>query len=267
MTRPTGSRFNRPGADDEQFTNLSPRDVANIHVTSDKDSRAEAIHHTLGQSGYQASPGDHAHDGITSPQIPVANLPVAAILALLIPTGTVWVWAGPYTTVPTGWCICDGREVGRTDPVYAALYAAIQTNYGSLGAGTFSIPDGRGKAIYGYTGGLPSFNQLGKTGGSETMAHTHTVAVHSHPLGDTGWAQIVTVAASPAIFARRISATSWQANLSQVGTAFASASAAETLGTALDGTTGNNTTPTGTGAASNSNALSPYITMNYMIKL
>lgn len=246
---------------------LSPNDSNTAHTNDDVNNGPSAHHHTLGIKSGNASPGNHTHDGANSPSIPIDNLPVAAILALLIPTGTVWVWAGPYQTVPTGWCICDGREVGRTDPIYAALYAAIQTNYGSLGAGTFSIPDGRGKAIYGYTAGLPSFNALGKTGGSETMAHTHTVAVHSHPLGDTGWAQIVTVAASPAIYARRIGATSWSANLSQVGTAFASASGAQTLATALDGTTGNNTTPTGTGAASNSNALSPYITMNYMIKL
>ncbi len=43
--------------------------VAQFHKNSDTDTRMEALHHTLGSSPTQASPGDHTHDGGSSPQI------------------------------------------------------------------------------------------------------------------------------------------------------------------------------------------------------
>ncbi len=41
--------------------------VAEFHTNADTDTRKEAAHHTLGINPYQASPGDHNHDGGTSP--------------------------------------------------------------------------------------------------------------------------------------------------------------------------------------------------------
>lgn len=45
----------------------SASEVADFHTNSDVDVRPEALHHTLGSSGNQASPGDHTHDGGSSP--------------------------------------------------------------------------------------------------------------------------------------------------------------------------------------------------------
>lgn len=45
----------------------SAEQVADFHTNSDADTRKEAQHHTLGIQPYQASPGDHTHDGGTSP--------------------------------------------------------------------------------------------------------------------------------------------------------------------------------------------------------
>lgn len=39
------------------------------HRQSDVDSGQQAQHHTLGQRRNQASPGNHIHDGVTSPKI------------------------------------------------------------------------------------------------------------------------------------------------------------------------------------------------------
>lgn len=39
------------------------RQVAEFHIFSDKDSSADAQHHTLGSGTNQASPGSHNHDG------------------------------------------------------------------------------------------------------------------------------------------------------------------------------------------------------------
>jgi hypothetical protein len=41
--------------------------VEDFHSNDDIDSRAEAHHHSLGPLPTQASPGDHMHDGGTSP--------------------------------------------------------------------------------------------------------------------------------------------------------------------------------------------------------
>lgn len=42
------------------------RQVNEFHSKSDSDASTGAIHHTLGISHNQASPGDHSHDGQTS---------------------------------------------------------------------------------------------------------------------------------------------------------------------------------------------------------
>lgn len=39
------------------------------HFNSDVDSSQRSLHHTLGPGRNQAAPGDHIHDGITSPKI------------------------------------------------------------------------------------------------------------------------------------------------------------------------------------------------------
>jgi hypothetical protein len=47
----------------------STEEVENFHTNSDVDVRAESQHHTLGPGPSQASPGNHNHDGGTSPLI------------------------------------------------------------------------------------------------------------------------------------------------------------------------------------------------------
>lgn len=43
--------------------------VTDFHANADTDVRLESLHHTLGALPTQASPGDHTHDGGTSPQL------------------------------------------------------------------------------------------------------------------------------------------------------------------------------------------------------
>jgi len=42
------------------------RQVGEFHTKADTDGSTSAMHHTLGISHNQASPGDHSHDGQTS---------------------------------------------------------------------------------------------------------------------------------------------------------------------------------------------------------
>lgn len=69
-TRPVvyGSKGTQETASDG---NSNPKPAANVvddfHTNSDLDTRPESQHHTLGPGDSQASPGNHQHDGGTSP--------------------------------------------------------------------------------------------------------------------------------------------------------------------------------------------------------
>lgn len=45
----------------------SAEEVEDFHTNADVDTRIESIHHTLGPGASQAAPGNHLHDGGTSP--------------------------------------------------------------------------------------------------------------------------------------------------------------------------------------------------------
>lgn len=50
-----------------------------LHLNSDKDAGAGALHHTLGLGPTQASPGSHNHDGRNSSRVELKNLKGASI--------------------------------------------------------------------------------------------------------------------------------------------------------------------------------------------
>jgi hypothetical protein len=50
-----------------------------LHLNSDKDAGAGALHHTLGLGPTQASPGSHNHDGRNSKRVELKNLAGASI--------------------------------------------------------------------------------------------------------------------------------------------------------------------------------------------
>lgn len=81
-------------------------------------------------------------------------------LSALIPPGTLIHYAG--RTVPSGWLICNGANVSRTD--YAALFAAIGTIYGAgNGSTTFGLPNLNGRFFEGttYTGSVGTYHSAG----------------------------------------------------------------------------------------------------------
>lgn len=81
-------------------------------------------------------------------------------LSALIPPGTIIHYAG--RTVPSGWLICNGANVSRTD--YAALFAAIGTIYGTGdGVTTFGLPNLDGRFFEGttYTGSVGTYHSAG----------------------------------------------------------------------------------------------------------
>lgn len=81
-------------------------------------------------------------------------------LSAAIPPGTIIHYAG--RTVPSGWLICNGANVSRTD--YAALFAAIGTIYGvGNGSTTFGLPNLNGRFFEGttYTGSVGTYHSAG----------------------------------------------------------------------------------------------------------
>lgn len=125
---------------------------------------------------------------------------VSQVSSALFPPGSVIDFAG--TTVPSGWLLCGGQSVSRTD--YATLYAAIGTTYGSVNGSSFTLPDARGRVTAGKdfdSGGVagrlsstsmtPDATTLGATGGAQTHtlteaqmpAHTHSVTGTTNTTG------------------------------------------------------------------------------------
>jgi len=90
------------------------------------------------------------------------------------PTGAVIMFAA--ANAPTGWLLCDGSSYSSTNPIYAALYAAISTAYGGTPGATFNVPDLRAKTIFGAS--APGFqgdtqpwpNTIGAVSFSELQA-------------------------------------------------------------------------------------------------
>ena len=92
---------------------------------------------------------------------------------------------------PAGWALCDGAAPSTTDPDYIDLFGVIGFKFGDPGGGNFNLPDFRKAVAVGVDpGGDPTFDTVGKTGGSADLAihshtidgHTHTSAAHSHTM-------------------------------------------------------------------------------------
>ena len=115
-----------------------------------------------------------------------------------VPTGTILDFGGG--AAPTGYSLCDGAALSRTDD--ANLFAVIGTTFGAGdGSSTFNVPDFRRRVAVGAggTGTTELAATVGSAGGSETHqlatsempSHSHSVAVgsggsHTHSSGTYG---------------------------------------------------------------------------------
>jgi hypothetical protein len=75
---------------------------------------------------------------------------LAGGVAPVMPAGVILPFGG--ATAPTGWLVCDGSQVSRSQ--YADLFAAIGTAHGAGdGSSTFHLPDFRGRFLRGADSG------------------------------------------------------------------------------------------------------------------
>lgn len=89
-----------------------------------------------------------------------------------IPSGLITPFAG--TTAPSGWFLCYGQAVSRTD--YANLFTVVGTVYGiGDGSTTFNLPDLRGRTVAGQDnmGGTAASRLTGDNGASTATADTN----------------------------------------------------------------------------------------------
>lgn len=86
---------------------------------------------------------------------------------------------------PSGWLLCDGRAVSKTD--YPALYAVIGGAFGESGT-TFNLPDRRDRLAVGA--GAVALNAYG--GAANVTLTEANLPAHSHPVTDTGHSHGVT---------------------------------------------------------------------------
>ncbi|MAG48823.1 hypothetical protein CMO86_03895, partial [Candidatus Woesearchaeota archaeon] len=97
------------------------------------------------------------------------------------PAGTVSMWSGTASSVPSGYLLCDGSAVSRV--TYTDLFNAIGTAHGAGdGSTTFNLPNLRNRFVVGEG----TSYALAATGGSADatlVTHSHTVDSHSHGSG------------------------------------------------------------------------------------
>ena len=91
------------------------------------------------------------------------------------PIGTITMWAGSSSNIPTGYLLCDGSAVSRSE--YSLLFAAIGTTHGAPNNNDFNIPNLSDKFIIGasHSSGDTTYPGLspGSTGGSASGTGTH----------------------------------------------------------------------------------------------
>ncbi len=187
-------------------------------------------------------------------------------------------------TAPVGYVLCDGTAISRT--TYAELFTVIGTTYGAGDtATTFNVPNLQGKTPQGYDG---STYNLAGTGGANTV----TVAVTNNQAASSTDTLAVSVTGSidnTSLTTAQLAShghglplngsysptVTWgwtgggNKNISPSGTSYSAGSGTgHNHSHTLSGTlTGNITTSlTGAVTASGTNAFSPYVVVNYIIK-
>ena len=111
-----------------------------------------------------------------------ANPTVKAVLEYLntkssssVPTGAICFFA--TTAIPTGWLLCNGSNVSRTE--YAALFAAIGTKFGAGdGKTTFTLPNLDERFIEGTTD-TAKVGQYLEAGLPNITNHYHAFGYHN----------------------------------------------------------------------------------------
>lgn len=99
------------------------------------------------------------------------------------PAGVITQYGG--ASAPTGWLLCQGQAISRSNALYTRLFAAISTTYGAGdGTTTFNIPNLQGRIPVGRDSTQTEFDTLAEVGGSKiTALITANLPSHQHGVG------------------------------------------------------------------------------------
>jgi len=116
---------------------------------------------------------------IENQNIQVPKTQVIGFSSAEVPVGSIVLYG--VATAPTGWILCDGSAVSRSDQ--SLLFAVIGTTYGAGdGSSTFNVPNLKGRVPVGLDASQTEFDALAETGGAKTHALTTAeLASHNHP--------------------------------------------------------------------------------------
>ena len=98
--------------------------------------------------------------------------------------GTVKMWAGLVSKIPSDYMLCDGAELSIN--TYRELYETVGVSFGGDGQNTFNLPDLRGRFIVGYDSANPDYNSISKDkigGAKEITLTADQLPVHDHTNG------------------------------------------------------------------------------------
>lgn len=156
------------------------QDIAQAMTDSlSRDGRG-GMRQNLPMGGFRVTgmaPGVQPSDGATVSQLTgISGVPV----------GFIGDW--PSATAPTGWLICAGQTLSRTD--FPDLFAVVGTAFGAPSGSTFNLPDYRGRVSAGLdvnSGGfadrltVPNSRVIGSNAGSQVVALTEAqMPTHTH---------------------------------------------------------------------------------------
>lgn len=156
--------------------------------------------------------------------------------------GEIKMWG--TASAPTGYLLCDGSSVSTT--TYAALFAVIGYTFGGSGA-SFTLPDYRGRMPIGVSGSYA----LAATGGAATTTLiTANLPSHTHSITDPG-------------HTHTYQGSNFQPNNAAGSVPDWIGASTMTTASAFTGITATNATGSGTAATT----ISPYLAINFIIKI
>ena len=183
--------------------------------------------------------------------------------------GTIKPW--PKATAPDGYVLCDGSAISRT--TFADLFAVVGTTYGAGDSSTtFNVPNLTGKFPQGKDGS----NSLAGTGGANTVTVSLTNSQAVTVTGNISNTSLTSAQLASHAHTHNYNTFQFpsmgdneQAGISK--TSNASATQSLNINNTGSGTAHNHAhtlsgTLTGTVTGSGTNAFSPFVVVNYIIK-
>lgn len=95
--------------------------------------------------------------------------------------GTVKMWAGLVSQIPSDYMLCDGMELSINN--YPELYDMLGVSFGGDGQNTFNLPDLRGRFIVGFDSSDKDYNAINKDkkgGYKEVVLDAKHLPKHDH---------------------------------------------------------------------------------------